>query len=338
MTIDLAITLLIIVIIGIILTILVKLFYNDSEEEIREKRQIIARFWEEPWIDKPEELENGIATKVFQEPMKAHHKNMITNGEKLSDMKEELNHKHSYFYKNIASLDDNEKDINNDLKEKEEINAKPHINSKKIDEKTDKNYKITKSSQKKPEIAKEKFDLISKNIESQKENKKTAKESQKNQEDNKEEKNKDLVNKSKKNKNKLINNLKNTFFKRNHSNESLYDKDISIIENENGFSISKNENSDFENHNNKNSEINSKKDTNENISKRINSKQKIERKSKIIIIRGKTYELKIKNDIIFNYNNESYSSQVLDIKHDNVKIKYRSKEKWIDIKDIKKIF
>lgn len=56
-----------------------------------------------------------------------------------------------------------------------------------------------------------------------------------------------------------------------------------------------------------------------------------------IIIEDKVYELSLKDNIIFTYNNETYSSYVLEIKHDNVKIKYRSQEKWINFSDIKKI-
>lgn len=56
-----------------------------------------------------------------------------------------------------------------------------------------------------------------------------------------------------------------------------------------------------------------------------------------IIIEGKVYELSLKDNIIFTYNNENYSSYVLEIKHDNVKIKYRSQEKWINFSDIEKI-
>ena len=56
-----------------------------------------------------------------------------------------------------------------------------------------------------------------------------------------------------------------------------------------------------------------------------------------IIIEGEVYELTLKDNIIFTYNNENYSSYVLEIKHDNVKIKYRYQEKWINVSDIKKI-
>ena len=56
-----------------------------------------------------------------------------------------------------------------------------------------------------------------------------------------------------------------------------------------------------------------------------------------VIIEGKVHELTLKDDIIFNYNNENYSSYVLDIKHDTVKIKYRSQEIWINLSDIKRI-
>ncbi|MCL2157396.1 MAG: hypothetical protein FWH54_05190 [Methanobrevibacter sp.] len=52
---------------------------------------------------------------------------------------------------------------------------------------------------------------------------------------------------------------------------------------------------------------------------------------------NKVYELAVKDSIIFSHNNEDYSSYVLDIKHGNVKVKYRSQEKWISFSQIKKI-
>jgi hypothetical protein len=56
-----------------------------------------------------------------------------------------------------------------------------------------------------------------------------------------------------------------------------------------------------------------------------------------VIIGNKAYELTLKDNIIFTYNNENYSSYVLEIKHNNVKVKYRYQEKWINFSDIKKI-
>lgn len=109
-------------------------------------------------------------------------------------------------------------------------------------------------------------------------------------------------------------------------------------------------NNDLENFdnslNNSNSNVNSFKNTDyknkdnpkfEFFTDTIKSKSNNLKKTKIIIIKGQTYELNLKDDIIFDYNNESYSSEVLDIKHGNVKVKYRNQEKWINIGDIKRI-
>ena len=49
------------------------------------------------------------------------------------------------------------------------------------------------------------------------------------------------------------------------------------------------------------------------------------------------HKIKIGDTIIFFYNNERYSSIVLNIKHDNLKVIYRSKEKWINLTDVKKV-
>ncbi|MCL2116147.1 MAG: hypothetical protein FWH29_07990 [Methanobrevibacter sp.] len=68
--------------------------------------------------------------------------------------------------------------------------------------------------------------------------------------------------------------------------------------------------------------------------------QKIDRDSSEVVeinIGDKIYNLTLKDNIIFTHNNENYSSYVLDIKHGNVKVKYRSQEKWISISEIKKI-
>ena len=56
-----------------------------------------------------------------------------------------------------------------------------------------------------------------------------------------------------------------------------------------------------------------------------------------ITIEDEICKLTLKDNIIFTHNNENYSSYVLDMKHGNVKVKYRSQEKWISFSDIKKI-
>ncbi|MDR2831104.1 MAG: hypothetical protein LBB45_08790 [Methanobrevibacter sp.] len=48
-------------------------------------------------------------------------------------------------------------------------------------------------------------------------------------------------------------------------------------------------------------------------------------------------KISIGKHVIFNYNNESYLSEILEIKHDNIKILYRGSYKWIQLSDIKKI-
>ena len=57
-----------------------------------------------------------------------------------------------------------------------------------------------------------------------------------------------------------------------------------------------------------------------------------------VIVGGKPYILNVGDEIIFNYNGETYSSKVFEIKHENIKVKYRAREKWIKFSDIKKIF
>jgi hypothetical protein len=57
-----------------------------------------------------------------------------------------------------------------------------------------------------------------------------------------------------------------------------------------------------------------------------------------ITIGGIRYTIREGAEIIFNYGGESYSSKILEIKHENIKVKYRGQEKWINFSDVKKVF
>jgi hypothetical protein len=48
-------------------------------------------------------------------------------------------------------------------------------------------------------------------------------------------------------------------------------------------------------------------------------------------------KLSVGRHIIFNYNDESYLSEILEIKHNNIKVLYRGNHRWIQISDVKKI-
>jgi hypothetical protein len=52
---------------------------------------------------------------------------------------------------------------------------------------------------------------------------------------------------------------------------------------------------------------------------------------------GNVYDLKIGDNIIFYYNGETYSSKILNIKHENLEVIYRSSKKWISVDNIKKV-
>ena len=56
-----------------------------------------------------------------------------------------------------------------------------------------------------------------------------------------------------------------------------------------------------------------------------------------VYINGTLYELKVGQTIMFNHNNESYSSQILKLKPGYVGVKYRSKKVWIKATNVKKI-
>ena len=57
-----------------------------------------------------------------------------------------------------------------------------------------------------------------------------------------------------------------------------------------------------------------------------------------VTIGGNRYNIKVGDEIIFNYSGESYSSKILEIKHENIKVKYRGNEKWISFLDVRKVF
>ena len=57
-----------------------------------------------------------------------------------------------------------------------------------------------------------------------------------------------------------------------------------------------------------------------------------------VIIGGKPYIIRVGDEIIFNYSGESYSSKILQIKHENIRVKYRGQNKWINFSDVKKVF
>lgn len=48
-------------------------------------------------------------------------------------------------------------------------------------------------------------------------------------------------------------------------------------------------------------------------------------------------KISVGKHVIFNYNNESYLSEILEIKHENIKVLYRGNHKWIQLSNIKKI-
>ncbi|KZX16392.1 hypothetical protein [Methanobrevibacter filiformis] len=73
--------------------------------------------------------------------------------------------------------------------------------------------------------------------------------------------------------------------------------------------------------------------THKETKQKVNSVVKGEKRETAV----NSYKIKIGEDIIFFYNNENYSSEVLDIKHDNLKVVYRSKNVWINLTDVKKI-
>lgn len=121
----------------------------------------------------------------------------------------------------------------------------------------------------------------------------------------------------------------------NHDDENYYD-----LNNDNQDYYDNIDNSDnqdyYENNDNQNALKNnnlSGYDKNDSLDtlRTLNTEEKV-------IIGGNQKTIRTGDEVIFNYSGESYSSRILEIKHQNVKVKYRGKEKWINFSDIKKVF
>ncbi|WP_067260258.1 hypothetical protein [Methanobrevibacter cuticularis] len=279
--------LLTIAIIGIVAIIIVKIYYKDEEgqkdlsselppivnttwkdpmvesyveEEQGEKEEysFVSKSWKEP-MNQPKELKNGIASRVFQEPMNSKHHKIMGNGSNLTEQDEYVSFesKEDYYHGNTDIDYDKEKNMDVDS-EIDPSEIDPILNNVDIEERNDGSFRIAKS---------------------------------------------DIT----------IDNHDDYIIPQDYNNEK-YNPDIKL-------------------------------EIDDSISDSMHSNKQIPLKnnggvhemSKIAVIGGESKNLNVGDHIIFNYNSENYSSQVLDIKHENVKIKYRSQEKWINLLDIKKI-
>ncbi|RBQ24312.1 hypothetical protein ALNOE001_02150 [Candidatus Methanobinarius endosymbioticus] len=330
-----------IAVIGIIAIILVKLFYKDPEvsDLSDELPSIISKHWEEPinddivetedsnehgfvtksWeepMSKKKELNNGIASKVFQEPMHTKHQDIMS---KEYEKQENV----SYIQTENVGMNDNineNKQSNLDNFENEEYDNQDNledIESFQYFDFDDYNYDYNPKNNDDNELNNTNFNDNSRN----------------NNIDNID--NMDLRENNDSNfritKSEDSNYQQNDYETKNEYYSSNYDKYENINKNDeeyfNSYQINENEyNSDItsENYN--------------SYEKEPLEHQEVFAMGEQVVIGGKSYNLKVGDDIIFNYNGESYSSRILEIKHENIRVKYRAQEKWISFSDIKKVF
>lgn len=271
-----------IAVIGIIAIIIVKLFYKDLKvSDLSDDLPLIVNeHWEEP-IGKNQELENGIASKVFQEPMHSKHRNIISK-----DYEKKCN---------VSYIQTENAQITREYEENKQSNLDSFENKnfdENINENNNGSFRVIKSEDSNypnneyitpREYSSQNYDEYG-NI--------------------------------------------------NEREEIDSDRDI-YTENNNKYLNSYenyNENRDLDRHSDK-------------VSKDYDSYEEeplsnpgVFDMGEQAIVGGKSYTIKVGNDIIFNYNGETYSSRILEIKHENIRVKYRAQEKWISFSDIKKVF
>lgn len=340
-----------IAVVGIIAIVLVKLFYKDKEdsdlsdelpplvtnhwEESFDNSQtshddlndygFVTRSWEEPMEKKPES-NNGVASKVFQEPMHSKHQDIISNGYQKEDNYTPIESSINNNNYNSASvrfdgLKDDENDLKNDFGNEHKANYDNDSYSSTGTNKNNLNNIDNLTTNEKN---------INENIGFEDNTSFSIRNSDhSNQRDN------DFVTKE------------YITPKKYYSNDTDYDsyennnyEDHNYDKNENDYELDNTDYSDSYN-----DEYNKDIDS---FSSNSSSKNHDENNSlndiggidigEQVFIGGKPQTIKVGNEIIFNYNGESYSSRILEIKHENIKVKYRAQEKWINFSDIRKIF
>ena len=307
-----------IAVIGIIAIVLVKLFYKDEEEDdlSKELPSVVNKHWQEPSMKNHDEDETSedysFVSKSWKEPMEE--KKELKSGVAAKVFQEPMDSKHQ----NIISNDHQ--------------NNETTLNTTENNVSTDDSYNE---------------EGVSKN---------------------------DMINDIDNNNN--VDSSDDSRFKDNQFEEGsnkVYQKNSGFEETENeNFRTSKQEyptvtteyitpkkyySSSLEEYENKSREYLKEDSDNENLDKinDVNSNSLSENYNPYgekdyskdlkglemgeqVFIGGKNYVLEVGKDIIFIYNGETYSSQILEIKHENIRVKYRSQEKWISFSDIKKVF
>lgn len=333
-----------IIVIGAIAIILVKLLYKDrktsdlsddlppivdkhwrdpfkedmpEEKEESENYSFVSKSWEEPMKQK-KELKNGVASKVFQEPMHVKHQDIINeyNNENYDNLD------NSFEKDNLYNLNSSE-NLENEFSDIDRFDD--NVN---LEEKDDGSFSITSNES----IPVESKPMNNRYIVP--------------------EENYPPTNDLKNSYEEIDNNENNVSYK---SLDDYQKAKYPIKENTDNYNNEHNNKYSDEHANNYSKSYESDKnysDSNQNEEKSSKSgidnpygykdddldNEGLFNMSEQIFIGGNYYNIKVGDEIIFNYNGESYSSKILEIKHENIRVKYRAQEKWISFSDVKKVF
>lgn len=304
-----------IIVIGAIAIILVKLLYKDKktsdlsddlppivnkhwkdpftennleEEEESNEYSFVSKSWEEPMQEK-KELKNGVASKIFQEPMHIKHQDIISND----------------YYQNHEQDIESSLNQNIDLEEESlyNLNTPENLNTETNEIENNENIDLEENEDGSFRIIKKEPDLV--NYDTITPHKTPEEHPVKN----------DL---------NIDNQYNNDYIDYNNYNDKKY-KNYSDY----------NDEKEYEKYNNHN---NLKYSDSHNDDEKSSYTEGLFDMGEKILIGGNYYDIKVGDEIIFNYNGESYSSKILEIKHENIRVKYRAQEKWISFSDVKKIF
>ncbi|WP_080460091.1 hypothetical protein [Methanobrevibacter arboriphilus] len=318
-----------IIVIGAIAIILVKLLYKDKKtsdlsddlppivnkhwkdpftennlEEESNEYSFVSKSWEEPMQEK-KELKNGVASKIFQEPMHIKHQDIISNDyyqNHEQDIEISLNQNIDLEEENLYNLNTPE-NLNT---ETNEIENNENID---LEENEDGSFRIIK---KEPDLVND--DTITPYTTPEEYN--------------------PVKNNLNSNLN-IDNQYNNDYIDNNNYNDKKYKNYSDYGDEEYEKEYQKEYEKEYENYNNHD---NLKYSDSHNDDEKSSYTEGLFDMGEKILIGGNYYDIKVGDEIIFNYNGESYSSKILEIKHENIRVKYRAQEKWISFSDVKKIF
>ncbi|MBZ9571555.1 hypothetical protein KQY27_08350 [Methanobrevibacter sp. TMH8] len=334
-----------IVVVGIIAIVLVKLFYKDKkasdlsgelppivgnhwqesfdkkhdDSDELENYRFVTKSWEEP-MSKQQKLNNGVASKVFQEPMHTKHQDIISNEyqkeDKYTDIESGINknNENSNGSIHFDGFSEDGSIINNDFERNKENNYE-------YDNYND-NYNNERD-----------LNNIEENTHFEDDGNFTIRKGYPNQREN-DYNNSEYITPKKYYSPNDYDNYEDYNQNDNINNENNYN-----LDNNTNYSDPYNATNDSYNKYDNDLDSFNSKDSSENYNENnsLNNIGGMMNMEEQIIVGGRPQTIKVGDDIIFNFNGESYSSKILEIKHENIRVKYRAQEKWINFSDIRKV-